>query len=122
MELQAAREKLRVCRENMLTVVSEYNSIIEALAPHERALFADRIRVIDKKLAAGLSTLTWTADKAAGEFFYREVRKQCREGQANVTVFKGVCGRMEVIWKKVGELLLLSLERKRVYDQRDFAA
>lgn len=120
MEIQAHREKLRVVRENMLVLVHEYNTILLALSPEERKLFADRIKVIDKKVALGLTKLSWVSEKTATEFFYREVRKVCREGEAYVYSFKQSCAQIDRTCRQVGDMLLLNIEKKRVYEHTAF--
>lgn len=58
-ELNSKKEELRILRENVLLVVREYNGIVETLTPQEHLLFKERIRFIDRKINAGLTTLNW---------------------------------------------------------------
>lgn len=75
MEINAQREKYRVLRDNMLTIVRDYNKILLALDREERRLFHDRIRLMDRRIMPGVSKLTWTATSHQLDFFYREARK-----------------------------------------------
>ena len=43
-------ESLRILRENIMLVVSDYNRILDALSPDERRLFADHLRRVDRKV------------------------------------------------------------------------
>ena len=67
------RERYRCLRENVMLVVREYNSILKALLPQERRLFAERLYYLDRKIAPGLNKLTW-ASKQITEVFLKEVR------------------------------------------------
>jgi Dynein heavy chain, N-terminal region 1 len=87
MEIQAQREKYRVLIDKVLAVVREYNRILVAVAG-ERKLFADRLRVIDRRVATGITKLAWNMDKAGLDFYQREARRFCRDGTASVATFK----------------------------------
>merc|ERR1711871_1477711 len=43
-------EDLRLLRENIMLVVSDYNQIIDQLEPDERNLFGEHIRRLDKRV------------------------------------------------------------------------
>lgn len=48
--------------ENVLAVVKDYNKIVASLSNEERLLFKPLINIVEKKIAPGLSKLTWASD------------------------------------------------------------
>lgn len=67
-----------VNREQVLSVVRDFNKIILALDADERKLFADRIKTLDKRMSPGLSKLSWNSSKYNLDYFSREARKHCQ--------------------------------------------
>ena len=67
-----------VNREQVLSVVRDFNKIILALDANERKLFADRIKTLDKRMSPGLSKLSWNSSKYNLDYFSREARKHCQ--------------------------------------------
>lgn len=48
--------------ESVLAVVLDYNKILASLSDDERLLFKPLITIVEKKIAPGLSKLTWASD------------------------------------------------------------
>ena len=88
MDINAQRDKYRVLRGNVLSIVRDYNKILGALDKEERRLFHDRIRSLDRKIMPGVSKLTWVTDKVALDFYYKESQRACRDCDSEVTLFK----------------------------------
>ena len=47
------------------------------MSPQERRLFAERLYYLDRKIAPGLTKLTW-ASKQITEVFIKDVRRVCQ--------------------------------------------
>ncbi|KAM9425745.1 dynein axonemal heavy chain 2 [Pholidichthys leucotaenia] len=71
-DIYQERDDLETLRENVLTLIRNYNRIIGMLAPDELGLFGEKISFLDKKLQPGLSKLTWLS-KGAAHAFIREL-------------------------------------------------
>ena len=120
MEMQAQREKYRVLVDKVLCVVREYNAIVSAIAG-ERRLFADRLRAIDRRVASGISKLTWSMGKAGLDYYQSEARRCCRDGTGSVATFKAGVVTMRALCAQVTELSLIDLQRKSVLECGEFA-
>ena len=120
MEIQAQREKYRVLVEKVLCVVREYNAIISAIAG-ERRLFADRLRAIDRRVAVGISKLTWNAEKSGLDQYKKAARQCCRDGNASVATFKAGIATLRTLCAQVTDLSLVDLQRKSVMECSVFA-
>eukprot|EP00898_Chlorokybus_atmophyticus_P005400 jgi/Chlat1/5861/Chrsp4S06373 len=123
MEAASQRERLRVLREHVLLVARDYNRILGLLDDEERRLFADRIRHLDRRVAPGLSSkLTWVSGRHHLDHFNREARRHCAEAEALVLDFKSAGERIASRCRAVAEGLLISVEKKRVYEEGEFEA
>ena len=122
MELASQREKYRLLRENVLLVVNDYNRILSALDQRERNLFADRIHYLDRRIMPGIHKLNWTAAKNVLEFFVKESRKYCAEVYQMVLDYKDANARVQRNCKAIAETLLVSIVKKKVYDEGEFEA
>ncbi|XP_071050357.1 dynein axonemal heavy chain 2 isoform X2 [Onthophagus taurus] len=60
--LAKREETIRFIYENVLSVVMDYNKIITSLSETERLLFKQLLYSLEKKIAPGLSQLTWATD------------------------------------------------------------
>lgn len=81
------REEILMTRENVLTVVQDYNRIIGSLSYEERGLFKERIKNLDKRIQPGFNKLTWTKAQAAEEFI-TTCRRHAGELQVVVDRYK----------------------------------
>ena len=120
MEIQAQREKYRVLRENVLRVVRDYNKVLSALDKEERRLFQDRIQHLDRRIIPGVNKLQWTSLNHHLEYFTKEAVKYCRDGDVTVTAFKAANRKIEENCKLIAETLLVSVEKKKLYDHAEF--
>ncbi|XP_068785621.1 dynein axonemal heavy chain 2, partial [Struthio camelus] len=119
-EAYRRREDLRALRENLLLVVRDYNRIVSELAPEERALFAERIRSLDRKIQPGLKKLLWS-HKGASSCFISECRLHAGKVQALVTEFKAATVAIARHAQRMSEVLLVRLPGQRLYADLDFA-
>ena len=71
-------------------------------------------------LLQGVSKLNWVADKHALEFYYKEARKYCRDADVYVTDFKAANMRISAICKSISELVLVNVEKKKIYQYAEF--
>lgn len=116
MDIATHRERYRVLRENVLLVVREYNRILDALVPAERRLFAERLHYLDRKIAPGLTKLTW-ASKGVTDVFVKDCRKHCNEANRLVTLFHHNKALLAKMCRQVASTPLVSLKKKQVYPQ-----
>ena len=86
MDIATNRERYRCLRENVMLTVREYNSILDALAPAERRLFAERLHYLDRKIYPGMSKLTW-ASKGVTDVFIKDIRRHCLDAYKLVSSF-----------------------------------
>ena len=115
------RERYRCLRENVMLVVREYNSILKALLPQERRLFAERLYYLDRKIAPGLNKLTW-ASKQITEVFLKEVRRVCFDVLKLVQDFHHSNRLLLRACRQVAAMPLVALKKKTVYLQQQFEA
>lgn len=120
MEIQAQREKYRVLRENVLRVVRDYNKVLSALDKEERRLFNDRIQHLDRRIVPGANKLQWTSLKHHLDYYTKEAVKYCRDADITVTSFKAANRKIDENCKLIAETLLVSVERKKLYDHAEF--
>lgn len=74
-------DSIRFIYECVLNVVLDYNKIVSSLSDEERLLFKPLISNVEKKIAPGLSKLTWAAD--IGDEYIAE----CSNNTAEVIFF-----------------------------------
>lgn len=58
----AKADLIKLVYESVLSVVMDYNKILSALSDEERLLFKPLINIVERKIAPGLSKLTWAAE------------------------------------------------------------
>ncbi|XP_039605580.1 dynein heavy chain 2, axonemal [Polypterus senegalus] len=119
MPIYHRRDDLRTLRESVLLVVRDYNRIIEALSPEEIGLFRERIRFLDKKIQPGLSKLLWST-KGVSNLFITECRFHAGKVQAIVDEYKAANAMISRNACQISELLLVCIDRKRIYKDLEF--
>ena len=100
----------------VLLVVREYNSILDALAPAERRLFAERLHYLDRKIYPGLTKLTW-ASKGVTDVFIKDIRRHCLDASKLVSSFHHSKALLAKMCRQVASTPLVSLKKKQVYPQ-----
>ena len=121
-ELGSSREKYRVMREDVLGLVTAYNDVmLKRLDADERRLFRDRLGALDKKIAPGLQKVNWTSSKSILEFYMTEALKQVSDVKAQVDAFKACMDTVREKCAKMSEASLVSMAKKRVYAEGEFA-
>ena len=116
MDITAHRERYRTLRENVMLVVRDYNNILSALSPPERRLFSENLHKLDKKIAPGLSKLSWVS-KGVTEVFVKDLRRFCAEVNRLVQGFhhaRKLIGRSN---RGVAATPLVLLKKKQIYAQ-----
>ena len=119
MDITAHRERYRTLRENVMLVVRDYNTILSALSPPERRLFSENLHKLDKKIAPGLSKLSWVS-KGVTEVFVKDLRRFCAEVNRLVHGFhhaRKLIGRSS---RGVAATPLVLLKKKQIYAQDMF--
>eukprot|EP00392_Amoebophrya_sp_AT5.2_P008786 g8814.t1 len=114
------RDPLRITREHVMRVVREYNSIILALAPEERRLFAYHIKNLDRKVGPGLQKYTWTSH-GVKEFFVRDALKECNKANDYVGHYKENIAKIKQVTRaKFASATLILIERKHIHTDAEF--
>ncbi|TGZ66460.1 hypothetical protein CRM22_005313 [Opisthorchis felineus] len=113
------RHELRYLVELVLIIVRDYNRIMNSLNSEERALFRERIKILDKKLAPGFTKLHWTV-KGLVEMFVSDVRVQASKLQGKVDDYKTANEDIKSNCEQIARTLLIRLEPNRVYENTEF--
>ncbi|OON14263.1 ATPase family protein [Opisthorchis viverrini] len=113
------RHELRYLVELVLLIVRDYNRIMNSLNSEERALFRERIKILDKKLAPGFTKLHWTV-KGLVEMFVSDVRVQASKLQGKVDDYKTANEDIKGNCEQIARTLLIRLEPNRVYENTEF--
>ena len=92
---------------------------MHALSPQDRRLFSERLHYLDRKIAPGLTKLSW-ASKGITEVFVKDVRRHCGDVWRLVQTFdssKRLIGRS---CRMVATTSLVLLKKKNIYAQEMF--
>ncbi|KAG1668463.1 hypothetical protein FOA52_005236 [Chlamydomonas sp. UWO 241] len=73
-----------------------------------------------RRIMPGVLKLTWTADKHALEFYYREARKYCHDADVYVTDFHAASQRISALCRQVSDMMLINVEKKKIYQHSEF--
>jgi dynein heavy chain len=118
-EMFLQQEDLRVVRENVMLVVRDYNTIIDALSTEERRLFMEHLRRVDRKIHPGLSNMSWS-EKHIEDWFVKGCRTNCHSLYDIVLRFKANNERITKNCEKIANCLLVDIEKNVVYDSTVF--
>ncbi|CAH8498261.1 unnamed protein product [Heterobilharzia americana] len=113
------RSELHYLLDIVLVVVRDYNRILNSLNDDERALFRERIKILDKKLAPGLVKLHWTV-KGLVEMFVNDCRTQAYRLQLKVDEYMAANADIKENCEQIAQTLLIKLEPNRVYENTEF--
>lgn len=113
------RTELRYLLEVVLVVVRDYNRIMNSLNPEERALFRERIKILDKKIGPGLNKLHWTV-KGLVDMFVSDCRIQASKLQMKVDEYKSANLSIKQNCEQIAQTLLIKLDPNRVYENTEF--
>jgi dynein heavy chain len=119
MELTKNRDVIRVFRESVLGVVREYNDILNSMDEVEMKIFAEKVRVVDRRILNGVNKLAWI-HKGQVESFCKEGAKLCKNLLEFVRDFKKKRAVVQTCLSQIAELQLVLIERKRVYEEGQF--
>ena len=111
-------EQLRVLRENVMLIVRDYNRIIGSLQPHERALFKERIRSIDKKIRPGMVKLTWASEGILE--YVTECRLHAQRVRVLIDSYKASNRYVAQKCREMSTLLMVRVTGKKVYEENGF--
>eukprot|EP00958_Prasinococcus_capsulatus_P028534 scaffold6918_cov380-Prasinococcus_capsulatus_cf.AAC.10 len=115
-------EQLRVQRECVLTVVRDYNAILNALDQEERQLFASRMQDLDDKVNYGISNLSWSSSQQEIREYIEDTRASCVDLHATVQAFHGAGSKIEEKCRLMSCTLLVHIEKQKVYESGEFEA
>nr|XP_019958870.1 PREDICTED: dynein heavy chain 2, axonemal [Paralichthys olivaceus] len=118
-DIYLEREKLRVSRERVLLLIRNYNRIIGMLSPDELGLFRERIRLMDKKIQAGLTRLLWSSKEPA-HLFTRDCLLHIDKVQLIVESYKVSNLSISNLCHQISEALLIRLDGKTMYRDLEF--
>jgi dynein heavy chain len=105
-EILTRKVELRTARENVMLIVRDYNRILDKLDNHERILFKERIKQLDKKLAPGLNTI--------------DCRVSASELNQHVDKFKESYRHCIKLCKKISETLFVKIDTRKIFENLEF--
>ncbi|KAJ9574123.1 hypothetical protein L9F63_008537, partial [Diploptera punctata] len=105
---------LKLLYERVLTVVMDYNRVIEALSSEERVLFKELIKVCDKKINPGLNKLKWNSD--VSDLYISDCVIYTAELDDTIQDFKNCNLEIVSICEKIADTPLFYIESAHVYD------
>jgi len=120
MEHSKDKERISVVRCHVRAMAREYNTILSALAPWERKIFADKLKALDRKIGPAVTRITWS-NKGIVEFC-RDVRKLCTGSQGLVDDFKSYTTNVARCCREMAHLPLVVIEHKKLYTAPEFVA
>lgn len=111
-------EQLRVLRESVMLIVRDYNRIIASLQPHERSLFKERIRSIDKKIRPGIVKLTWASQGILE--YVTECRLHAQRVRTLIDSYKASNRYIAQKCREMSAQLMVRISGKKVYEKDGF--
>ena len=111
-------EQLRVLRESVMLIVRDYNCVVGSLQPHERSLFRERIRSIDKKIRPGMGKLTWASEGILE--YVTECRLHAQRVRALIDSYKSSNRLIAQQCREMSSLLMVRVAGKKVYEEDGF--
>ncbi|KAM7541340.1 hypothetical protein Aperf_G00000036599 [Anoplocephala perfoliata] len=118
-EAYRRKSELLHLREITLVMVREYNRIVSALSTEEKALFQERIKMLDKRIGPGFVKIQWPV-KSMVEYFVSDSRLQICNLQVKVDEYKLANADIRENCEAIAKTLLLKLEPGRIYENNDF--
>lgn len=118
-EAYRRKSELRHLREITLVMVREYNRIVSVLSSEEKALFQERIKMLDKRIGPGFMKIQWPV-KSMVEFFVSDSRLHICNLQVKVDEYKLANAGIRENCEAIAKTLLLKLEPGRIYENDDF--
>ncbi|XP_060528447.1 dynein axonemal heavy chain 2 isoform X3 [Cylas formicarius] len=112
--LHAKADNVRFIYECVLNVVIDYNKIITSLSEEERLLFKPLITNVEKKIAPGLSKLTWISE--VGDEYISECSHITAELQEFVDDYKQCNLQIVMICEKICDTPLVDLGQYVAYE------
>lgn len=112
--INSRSDMLKLVYENVLMVVMDYNKILAALSDEERLLFKPLISNVEKKIAPGLSSLTWNAD--VSDVYIAECSACTAELQEFLDEYKNCNLSILSLCEQICNTLLIKLEPNYAYE------
>jgi dynein heavy chain len=109
-------ETLRKLRENVMTVVREYNNIQDLIADNERDLFQEHLAKLDNAIQPGILRYDW---KSNVDLFVEFCRKECFNVFNKIKVFQQRKGEINEVIEGISNTYLTSISKK-LYDLNTF--
>lgn len=108
---------IKLVYESVMTVVLDYNKILDALSPQERKLFKALIMTCDKKIAPGLSKLTWGGELS--DAYIAECVKYTGSLQSFVDLYKAANNGIAGICEKICDTPVLKFTMNSLVELKD---
>ena len=121
LDIAHQKDALRLLRENVMLVVTDYNQILDHLNGEEQLLFREQLRRLDRRVNAGLNRFTW-ASKGVIEWYVKDCRKHCSASYQLALQFKNLKLDIGKACRSMARLKLISIKRNYVYDDGVFVA
>lgn len=112
-------ETLKLVFDSVVSVVQDYNRILDALSPDERKLFAALITMSERRVKPGLYKLTWASENI--DAYVADCVKQSRKLQAFVDEYKTANKAMMRACERICDTTLIRLGGTAPGGRRDVA-
>lgn len=116
--VESKAETIKLVYENVLMVVMDYNKILAALSDEERLLFKPLINNVEKKIAPGLTKLTWGAE--VSDAYIAECCACTAELQEFLDEYKNCNLGILSSCEQICNTLLIKLEPNYQYELSEF--
>nr|XP_015838947.1 PREDICTED: dynein heavy chain 2, axonemal [Tribolium castaneum] len=108
---------VRFVYESVLAVVLDYNKILASLSDDERLLFKPLITIVEKKIAPGLSKLTWASE--VSDEYIAECSHNTAELQQFLDDYKSCNLQIVTICEKVCDTYMFRITPNYVFNIRE---
>lgn len=115
--VEAKSDMIRLVYENVLMVVMDYNKILAGLSDEERLLFKPLINNVERKVAPGLSKLTWGAD--VSDAYIAECSACTAELQEFLDEYKNCNLSIVRLCEQICDTPLIKLEPNHPYELKE---
>ncbi|KAG9397278.1 Dynein heavy chain and region D6 of dynein motor [Carpediemonas membranifera] len=109
----------KALRERVVSVVREYNRVVQALAEDEAPLFAEIIADMTRAVREGITELVWSNSEDVPPFVAKATA-ECKATMARVQSFHEARAKIAQQCAVIADYPLLQIEKKTTYSVEDF--
>ena len=118
-EVLAKKNDINTLRQQVLSIMREYNEIVDSIPAECLDIFQEKLKAVDKKLQPGLTALKWTS-KGSFEGFFGDFRKSALILNEVLSSFFGFCSTIEASLNEIADTSLFFIETKQIYALDEF--